>query len=129
MVGKRDIILEDKDREVYKVVTARGPLRWPCPLETPSLCLTSWTESRSLASLPSHLNIPVLERVPLASSWIFSLTSFHQAPSKDTKLPGPLCPLLFIILFISRYKFQVVGGCDVVVSSKFQQHLLGILSH
>ena len=41
-----------------------------------------------------------------------------------------LCaPYSSIILFISRHKFQVVSGRDVVVSSKFQQHLLGIGGH
>lgn len=32
MIGIRDIIIPgDKDTEVYKGVTARGPLRWPVP--------------------------------------------------------------------------------------------------
>ena len=53
MVGIRDIIIPgDKDTEVYKGVTARGPLRWPRPLET-----LSWfnflDRNKPPASLPS----------------------------------------------------------------------------
>lgn len=127
---KRNIIPENKDKgSVERGHSQKAPEMAMPPGNPISLLLTSWAELRPLASLPFHISTPVLEWVPLASSWIFSITSFHQSPSKDTKLPGPPCRYSFFILLISRHKFQVVGGCDVVVSSQFQQHLLGILSH
>lgn len=124
MVGKRNIIPENKDKECVKESLATAT-----PLEDPSLLHSFPGQTQD--PLPLHYSTSCpgpganpLGQLPGIFHYIISALAL-----KRPLAPRPLCPLLFFILLISRHKFQIVGGCDVVVSPQLQQHLLGILRH
>lgn len=88
----------------------------------------SWGSGQLL--LPEAHPHPSLLNLQGRTNRLCASVPLPPAPrSPSLSPPRPSTALLCLILLVSRHEFQVVGGCDVVVSSKLQQHLLGILSH